>query len=530
MSRRRHTVILALAIALPVVLLATPVSANGDPAFSVEAPGRWVALGDSYQAGTGTGDYYPDSGECRRSPASHPKLIDTDGTLRAGGQKVPFTFVACDGATTDALYAGMKGEPPQVNALTSEVSHVTLGIGGNDLGFSSLLEECLMGYVRFQGPCDARLDAKAQAAFDRLTRRDQPGNLNRVEWILSDIRARAPAAKLFLLTYPRFFSINGGKDGTSRTWLPWKDRCNYILVSDQLWINNWIRRLDNYLVAAAVADHRATPVDIYQLSEGREICPDGDVPLDERYVHGLVGSILPPNTGVKPESFHPKKWGYQTTAERLKEDLCAPSAPSHMGGDTTPLRMTRDITVSPGQTVRIPVTMAGGPGVGISTSWKQGNVETRLRDPDGRLWDRRGLRGRVVRTPDGISQEDGYVPGPRAGGWTIELHGAAANRAPMTVRLAATEIAKRNVPPTARMTLRRNGDKGNEFVFDASRSADSDGRIKTYLWELGDGTLLRGKRLTHTFAERGTYTVTLTTIDDRGELDIVTSRPITVGR
>jgi PKD repeat protein len=53
-------------------------------------------------------------------------------------------------------------------------------------------------------------------------------------------------------------------------------------------------------------------------------------------------------------------------------------------------------------------------------------------------------------------------------------------------------------------------------TFDASGSTDADGTLTGYDWDFGDGVQASGQTQSHTFAEAGTYTVTLTVTDDRG--------------
>jgi PKD repeat protein len=51
---------------------------------------------------------------------------------------------------------------------------------------------------------------------------------------------------------------------------------------------------------------------------------------------------------------------------------------------------------------------------------------------------------------------------------------------------------------------------------DASTSADPDGEIVSYAWDLGDGDTAATPVVEHTYAEAGTYEVTLTVTDDDG--------------
>ena len=51
---------------------------------------------------------------------------------------------------------------------------------------------------------------------------------------------------------------------------------------------------------------------------------------------------------------------------------------------------------------------------------------------------------------------------------------------------------------------------------DASASYDVDGVIDSYLWDWGDGTAESGVTAIHTYAAAGTYTITLTAVDNIG--------------
>ncbi|MFH0849553.1 MAG: PKD domain-containing protein [Candidatus Bathyarchaeota archaeon] len=57
---------------------------------------------------------------------------------------------------------------------------------------------------------------------------------------------------------------------------------------------------------------------------------------------------------------------------------------------------------------------------------------------------------------------------------------------------------------------------GEAVTFDASASYDADGSITEYIWDMGDGTVLRGREVTHTYGAPGLYTVVLTVVDNIG--------------
>lgn len=55
-----------------------------------------------------------------------------------------------------------------------------------------------------------------------------------------------------------------------------------------------------------------------------------------------------------------------------------------------------------------------------------------------------------------------------------------------------------------------------EIVFNASGSSDPDGEIVSYQWDFGDGTTGNGSVVTHSYSAIGTFSVTLTVIDNDG--------------
>uniref|UniRef100_UPI0006848399 PKD domain-containing protein n=1 Tax=Arthrobacter castelli TaxID=271431 RepID=UPI0006848399 len=71
-----------------------------------------------------------------------------------------------------------------------------------------------------------------------------------------------------------------------------------------------------------------------------------------------------------------------------------------------------------------------------------------------------------------------------------------------------------NESPTAAFT---DACDGLECVFDGSGSSDPDGTVDSYAWTSSDGGTGDQSVFNHTFAEAGTYDVTLTVTDDDGE-------------
>jgi lysophospholipase L1-like esterase len=175
-------------LACSLLVLATPAGAA--------AADRYVALGDSFSSGVGTGSYTLSS-SCRRGVYAYPYLVS---------QQRPDTtldFVACSGATTSDLMAS------QIQSVTATTSIVSVTIGGNDIHFADLIVQCTLS------ECSSALDS---------TRATLAGVLSpRLDSVYAAIRNQAAAdARVVVLGYPRMFTSAGcfgtlGISATERT-------------------------------------------------------------------------------------------------------------------------------------------------------------------------------------------------------------------------------------------------------------------------------------------------------------------------
>jgi lysophospholipase L1-like esterase len=180
---RISRVIFSAAVITSLGGLVTAVAAM--PAAEAASAVNYVALGDSYSSGLGAGSYISSSGSCDRSNNAYPE--------QWAGAHAPASFVsvACAGATTSDVISS------QVSALSASTTLVSLTIGGNDAGFSSTMETCVLHST---STC-----VNAVSADETYIANQLPARLDSA---LQAIRSHAPNAKIVLLGYPELYDLS----------------------------------------------------------------------------------------------------------------------------------------------------------------------------------------------------------------------------------------------------------------------------------------------------------------------------------
>ncbi|MDI2125593.1 SGNH/GDSL hydrolase family protein [Yinghuangia seranimata] len=233
----------ALLVALGVVLAAPPAHA---------ATGGYVALGDSYSAGVGAGSYDSASGSCKRSTKAYPVLWANSHAPSS------FSFVACSGARTGDVLNN------QLGPLNGSTSLVSITIGGNDAGFASVMQTCVLnGHTA----C-ANAVAQARSFADNQL----PGLLDNV---YAQIHSRAPNAHVVVLGYSRLYKIGGS------CWFGIGD-------TDRALLNGAADELD-LVISKRAANAGFSFGDVRTTFTGHEICSGSEwlhsttLPIDESY-------------------------------------------------------------------------------------------------------------------------------------------------------------------------------------------------------------------------------------------------------
>jgi lysophospholipase L1-like esterase len=229
------------------------------PAAAAAAP-AYVALGDSYSSGVGTRVYYNDGTNCERSPDAYAPQI-------ASQRGYALNFQACSGAKTTDVNNN------QLGPLNSTTNLVTITIGGNDAGFSTVITDCAAWYF----PCDSAIDNANSFIQNQL-----PALLDTT---YSDIRSHAPTAHVVVLGYPHLFTTDG-------------QTCNFnaLTSTHEKRLNNTADLLDGVISARAAA-HGFTFVDPRNAFLPHEVCSSSEWlngqsnPLSESYHPNISGYV-----------------------------------------------------------------------------------------------------------------------------------------------------------------------------------------------------------------------------------------------
>lgn len=299
------TAALAAAALVPVQLAgATPAAA---------AAYDWVALGDSYTAGV-----IPAAGEtfevprdgCERTDLSYPQVIDRDL-----GSLIDLTNVSCGAATIEDVTFNAQEPigrhlppfsedpdypfppvPPQSEAVNPGTDVVTVGVGGNTLGFAEILFTCLQlgdGSGGVGTPCRDDLADNIPA---RLTKVGKD-----YDDMLATLHERAPHAKIVNVGYPTVIP----EDTAKCRYNDWEQFAS-ITPGDLDWLRDDVLQPLNATIEKAAGEHGDAFVDLAPSSQSHSVCDAG------KWVEGVF-TTFPTDVAF----VHPNAKGHKNAADQV---------------------------------------------------------------------------------------------------------------------------------------------------------------------------------------------------------------------
>ncbi len=241
-------------------------------------PSGFVALGDSYSAGIGTGVNGTED-PCRLGLHAHPLLIyqDLQKAVKSS-EEATFQFLSCTGSTVQDMLLG--GDESQIGEFNTSATadFALLSIGGNDLGFFEIMNSCIFRFYSFySGTCEeAQRKFKAaleSANFEQSLRLAIIEVLDRVGW------EKRPLFTITVTGYAQFFNADTTlcDDCSFGVW--WhgpklKRRLRRRMNKMVLAVNDKIRRsVDS--INAEFWETKVLFVDYDALFEGHRFCEEG---------------------------------------------------------------------------------------------------------------------------------------------------------------------------------------------------------------------------------------------------------------
>ncbi|WP_159944126.1 MULTISPECIES: SGNH/GDSL hydrolase family protein [unclassified Nocardiopsis] len=288
-SRVLRRVLAPLAAAvLGLSLASAPAAAETAQAAPYQ---HYVSLGDSFVAGPLIREervqaQMPLLG-CMRTSNNYPTML----AQRLGVAE--FTDASCSGAVINDLYEPQFSDTrPQLDALTPETDLVTVGIAGNDFGFSEILVECAKRSLTnpLGSPCARHYGDELDQRIENL----RPA----VAQVYADIAERSPNATVLAVGYLQILPESRGcwpSTPIARGDVPYLDRAQTAL---------------NAMIAEEAEAQGAVFVDVFE--RGHDVCQ----PSSTRWVEGLL-----PENGAP---VHPNYRGMVATADFVGARLGLP--------------------------------------------------------------------------------------------------------------------------------------------------------------------------------------------------------------
>jgi lysophospholipase L1-like esterase len=238
-----------------VIALAGFVTVGALPAGAAPSAVQYVALGDSYAAGTAAGSFP----NCQQSTDGYPALLDSEQSIHLRAN------ATCSGATTSSVTI------TQLPALKPGTKLVTLTVGAANLDLSGLLTACTQASASCEGEIIERLALLQDLGSDLAD-------------LYAEVAEAAPHARIVVTGYPHLF-----------------EPINPLYAK----INAAIDQLNTTIQQSVAAATRTTGADIVYVDVAGK-----NAPLPRFAGHGIGSAVPFINELPSAEAFHPNADGY----------------------------------------------------------------------------------------------------------------------------------------------------------------------------------------------------------------------------
>ncbi|MFP3987364.1 GDSL-type esterase/lipase family protein [Streptomyces sp. E11-3] len=265
----------------------TAIVSMGDSYISGEA-GRWRGnslTNSGSRNGTDrawTGSTYDASQVYGPTAANGCHRSDSAEVHSATGTTQALINIACSGATTRNVFRAAsggqayKGEAPQADQLASiaaanDVKVIALSIGGNDLGFASIIEKCAKDYIIWWSYCHDDQQPVVDAKMDTAMA-DVGKAIDEIRAVMSGAGYSASAYRIVLQSYPSPIPRGSENRYSESGWSRVSTGGCPFWNKDSDWArDSLVPQIADRLQAVATAKG-AQFLDLRDMLQGREVC------------------------------------------------------------------------------------------------------------------------------------------------------------------------------------------------------------------------------------------------------------------
>ncbi|MER7765007.1 GDSL-type esterase/lipase family protein [Streptomyces sp. NPDC097619] len=383
-ARRLSAAALVLPLAASALFAAGGSAAVAAPAAAPPTgPTAVVSLGDSYisgEAGRWKGNSLTNSGSRNGTdrawvsggsydPARVYGTTAANGCHRSDSAEVATATgiadvavnLACSGAVTDNVFrasnggVALKGEAPQADRLAAvaashRVKLIALSVGGNDLGFAGIIENCAYDFVLWGSYCH---DDQQEAVNRKID-----GVMAKVGKAVDEVRAVMTGAgygsgdyRIVLQSYPSPIPRGAENRYTQSDWSRYNTGGCPFWNRDSDWArDSLVPQIADRLKAVAGAKG-AQFLDLRDMLQGREVCAKASrqvtssqaaSPRTSEWARWIDNNST---QGLVQESMHPNHYGQLALGRCLTLIAAQPAGGGHScrntaGGDATGMYLT----------------------------------------------------------------------------------------------------------------------------------------------------------------------------------------------